>query len=69
MDPEILHMCLMCPCQALSDLLFGWKSNIWRKITKHIRKRLGRGTVNTTTYVRECKFQGHSLKTGVDIGL
>ena len=72
-DPEILQTCLMCPCRAFYDFCFSlrrkcgipfktqtshkkYKKNIiWRKT--HIRKRLGRGTLNTCA-----KFQGLSQK-------
>ena len=84
MDPEILRTCSMCPCQAFYECFFSFSLEIWdplrpkypkkyktqisgekkkkRKIP--IRKRLGRGTLNTCA-----KFQGLSLKNGVDIGL
>ena len=67
-SPEILHTCLMCPCRASNDFFFVPPSDICvvvflylrlkrphifgEKKKKNIRKRLGKGTLNT------CKFSG-----------
>ena len=77
-DPEILHTCLMFPCQTVNECVprfrqiivlvisrgyLGLKgSHIQRKKRKNIRKGLGRSTLNTSA-----KFQGLFLKNGVDI--
>ena len=78
-DPEFLHTCLICPCRAFDVFFFSlelWDQSRpkYPKTTKTqisgaknenrkkpIRKRLGMGTLNTCA-----KFQGQSLKNGVD---
>ena len=80
LDPEILHVCLVCPCQACNGcfcffsfrqiLRFSFFRGIFvseetphfRRKKKNIRERLGKGTVSTCA-----KFQGLTLKNGVDI--
>ena len=72
-DPEFLHTCLMCPCRSFYVFFFSlemWdplrpkypkkykkRKNLAGK--KNIRKRLGRGTLNTCA-----KFQGIIYKKG-----
>ena len=80
-DP-ILHNCLMCPCRAFHECFSFFAENVGslqtqispektktaisdgKKRNKNIRYRLGRGTPNT-----RAKFQGLTLKNGVDIGI
>ena len=79
-DPEYSHTGLMCPCRPFIDFfccfffrpIFGFcvlgeylglkGPHIFAGKKTHIRKELGRATLNTCA-----KFQGLTLKNGVDI--